>query len=104
MLAQTWNLLVQRWGFFSGLLLEHVEICLVAVLIAIVFGGIAGILIAEYHKAAKPTLAVVNFLYTIPSISMLGFLIPFSGVGDATAIIALTVYTLLPMRLPVKNI
>ena len=97
MLAQTWNLLVQRWGFFSGLLLEHVEICLVAVLIAIVFGGIAGILIAEYHKAAKPTLAVVNFLYTIPSISMLGFLIPFSGVGDATAIIALTVYALLPM-------
>ena len=97
MLAQTWDLLVQRWDFFSGLLLEHVEICLVAVLIAIVFGGIAGILISEYQKAAKPTLGVVNFLYTIPSISMLGFLIPFSGVGDATAIIALTVYALLPM-------
>lgn len=97
MLAQTWGLLVQRWDFFSGLLLEHVEICLVAVLIAIVFGGIAGILISEYQKAAKPTLGVVNFLYTIPSISMLGFLIPFSGVGDATAIIALTVYALLPM-------
>ena len=97
MLAQTWDLLFQRWGFFWGLLLEHVEICLVAVLIAIVFGGIAGILISEYQKAAKPTLAVVNFLYTIPSISMLGFLIPFSGVGDATAIIALTVYALLPM-------
>lgn len=97
MLAQSWDLLVQRWDFFWGLLLEHVEICLVAVLIAIVFGGIAGILISEYRKAAKPTLAVVNFLYTIPSISMLGFLIPFSGVGDATAIIALTVYALLPM-------
>lgn len=97
MLAQTWDLLVQRWDFFWGLLLEHMEICLVAVLIAIVFGGIAGILISEYQKAAKPTLAVVNFLYTIPSISMLGFLIPFSGVGDATAIIALTVYALLPM-------
>jgi osmoprotectant transport system permease protein len=97
MLAQSWDLLVQRWDFFWGLLLEHMEICLVAVLIAIVFGGIAGILISEYRKAAKPTLAVVNFLYTIPSISMLGFLIPFSGVGDATAIIALTVYALLPM-------
>ncbi len=97
MLQQMWDLLVQRWDFFSGLLLEHVEICLVAILIAIVFGGIAGILISEYQKAAKPTLAVVNFLYTIPSISMLGFLIPFSGVGDATAIIALTVYALLPM-------
>ena len=59
MLAQTWDLLVQRWDFFSGLLLEHVEICLVAVLIAIVFGGIAGILISEYQKAAKPTLGLV---------------------------------------------
>ena len=32
-----------------------------------------------------------------PSISMLGFLIPFSRVGDATAVIALTIYALLPM-------
>lgn len=72
-------------------------ICLVAILIAIVLGGVAGIIISEYQKAAKPTLGVVNFLYTIPSISMLGFLIPFSGVGDATAVIALTVYALLPM-------
>ena len=49
------------------------------------------------QSSAKPTLGVVNFLYTIPSISMLGFLIPFSGVGNATAVIALTVYALLPM-------
>ena len=42
-------------------------------------------------------MAMINFLYTIPSISMLGFLIPFSGVGNATAVIALTVYALLPM-------
>lgn len=97
MLTQIWDLLVQRWDFFQGLLVEHVEICLVAIIIAIVFGGIAGILISEHQKAAKPTLGAINFLYTIPSISMLGFLIPFSGIGDATAIIALTIYALLPM-------
>ena len=34
----------------------------------------------------------------IPKDDMLGFLIPFSGVGNATAIIALTIYALLPMR------
>lgn len=39
----------------------------------------------------------INFLYTIPSISMLGFLIPFSGVGNTTAIMALIIYALLPM-------
>ena len=71
MLQDMWNLLITRLDFFGGLLLEHIEISLVAIAIAIVFGGIAGILISEYQKAAKPTLAVINFLYTIPSISIL---------------------------------
>ncbi|MCH3926533.1 MAG: ABC transporter permease subunit [Atopobiaceae bacterium] len=97
MLQDMWNLLITRWDFFGGLLAEHIEISLAAIAIAIVVGGLAGILISIYQRAAKPTLAVINFLYTIPSISMLGFLIPFSGVGDTTAIIALTIYALLPM-------
>ena len=61
----------------------------IAILIAIVLGGVVGILISEFERSAKLTLGVINFLYTIPSISMLGFLIPFSGVGNATAVIAL---------------
>lgn len=97
MIQEMWNLLVSRWDFFGGLLLEHVEISLIAIIIAILFGGLAGILISEFQRLAKPTLGVINFLYTIPSISMLGFLIPFSGVGNATAVIALTIYALLPM-------
>lgn len=42
-------------------------------------------------------LGVINVIYTIPSISLLGFLIPFTGIGNKTAIIALTVYGLLPI-------
>lgn len=97
MLKEIGMLLADRRDFFLGLLWEHLEISLIAILIAIVFGGLVGILISEFQKSAKPTLGVINFLYTIPSISMLGFLIPFSGVGNATAIIALTIYALLPM-------
>ena len=97
MLKEMFTLLGDKKDFFLKLTLEHIEISLIAILIAIVFGGAVGILISEYQKAANPTLGVINFLYTIPSISMLGFLIPFSGVGNATAIIALTVYALLPM-------
>lgn len=91
------NILVERKDFFFNLLAEHIFISLIAILIAIVIGGISGILISEYERVAKPTLAVIGVLYTIPSISMLGFLIPFSGIGNATAIIALTIYALLPM-------
>ncbi len=97
MLKDIWTLLTERTDFFAGLLLEHLEISLLAIAMAILAGGLAGILISEFQRAAKPALAMINFLYTIPSISMLGFLIPFSGVGNATAVIALTVYALLPM-------
>lgn len=97
MLNDMWTLLVSRWDYFLTLLGEHVWLSLVSIAIAMVLGGLMGIVISEYQRAAKPTLGVINFLYTIPSISMLGFLIPFSGVGNATAVIALTVYALLPM-------
>lgn len=97
MIKAMWTLFLSKKGFFFDLIWEHIEISLAAILIAVLFGGIVGILISEFQKTAKPTLGVINFLYTIPSISMLGFLIPFSGVGNATAIIALTIYALLPM-------
>ena len=97
MLREIGTLLWERKDFFAGLILEHLQISLLAIGIAIIIGGLFGLFISEFQKAAKPTLGLVNFLYTIPSISMLGFLIPFSGVGNATAVIALTVYALLPM-------
>lgn len=97
MLKEMWELITEQWPFFSELLIEHLEISLLSIVIAIIIGGAAGILISEFQRLRKPTLGVINFLYTIPSISMLGFLIPFSGVGNGTAVIALTIYALLPM-------
>lgn len=90
-------LLWEKRDFFGGLLLEHLQISLTAVLLAVVIGLVLGIAISEYQGSAKMVLGAVNFIYTIPSISLLGFLIPFSGIGNPTAIIALTVYGLLPM-------
>lgn len=97
MIQNIYHLLVENWSFFSGLLWEHVVIALLSSIIAIILGLVAGILLNEYRRAVNPTMMVINFLYTIPSISMLGFLIPFSGIGNATAVIALVIYALLPM-------
>lgn len=91
------ELFLEKKEFFFDLLLEHIQISAVSILIAIVIGLFIGILISEYKKTSKLTLSVISFLYTIPSISMLGFLIPFTGVGNTTAIIVLTIYALLPM-------
>lgn len=97
MLTEIMDLIQSRWDFFLGLLLEHIQISLLSIVIAMVIGLIIGILISEYQKTSKIVIGIVNFIYTIPSISLLGFLIPLSGVGDTTAVIALTVYAMLPM-------
>ena len=96
-IARAFQLMQDRQDFFLELLGEHLRISFTAICIAMVVGLIIGILVSEFSFISKPTIAVVNLLYTIPSISLLGFLIPFSGIGDTTAIIALTIYALLPM-------
>ena len=72
-------------------------ICGIAIVIASIIGILLGIIISEFKKTTSPVLSLVNFIYTIPSIALLGFFIPISGIGDKTAIIALTIYALLPM-------
>lgn len=91
------TLFMSKREFFIELLLEHLGISLISIIIASFIGLIIGIIISEKEKSSKFILGIINFLYTIPSISLLGFLIPFSGIGNKTAIIALTIYALLPM-------
>lgn len=91
------RLYIERYDFFLKLTLEHLKISGISIFIATIIGGILGILISEYKRTSTVVLSITNILYTIPSISLLGFLIPFSGIGNTTAIIALSIYALLPM-------
>lgn len=100
MFGDALRMIVNRWDFFAGLLLQHLEISAISVLYATIIGLVIGISIAEHKRTSKVTIAIVNLLYTIPSLALLGLLVPLTGVGNTTAIIALTVYGLLPM---VKN-
>ena len=96
MLSETWSLIVNQSDFFTDLMIQHLEISLISVVFAIIIGLGLGIFISEYPKN-KWVLAIVNLIYTIPSIALFGFLIPVSGVGNTSAVIALTIYGLLPM-------
>ncbi len=86
-----------RREFFLVCLLEHIRISLTAVVCAGTLGILAGIFISGRKKMAAVVLGIINVIYTVPSISLLGFLIPFTGIGNRTAVIALTVYGLLPI-------
>lgn len=97
MVSQLIDFYMKRGDFLLPLILEHLQISFVAILFATIVGIGIGITIAEKRKLSSLTLGIISFLYTIPSISMLGFLIPFTGIGDTSAIIALSIYALLPI-------
>lgn len=96
-MKEVFQLYVERSDFFLKLTLEHLKISGSAILFGAAIGLILGVMISEYKSTSPVILGITNFIYTIPSISLLGLLIPFSGIGNTTAIIALTVYALLPM-------
>lgn len=85
----------------SGKLLEqtltHTGLTFISVLIAVCIGVPAGILISRHKKLAGPVLGVTGVLQTIPSIALLGFMIPLLGIGPKPAIVALFLYALLPV-------
>lgn len=90
------SLFINKSDFFLELTIEHLEISIISIALAIIIGLGLGITVSEYPRN-KWILTIVNLIYTIPSIALFGFLIPVAGVGDTNAIIALTIYGLLPM-------
>ena len=97
LLVQIVTLFQERGSWFLGLVGTHIALALSAIIMASAIGLALGILISEKEGLAPAVLGVCNVLYTIPSISLLGILIPFTGIGDRTAIIALTIYGVMPM-------
>ncbi|MBB6715619.1 ABC transporter permease [Clostridium gasigenes] len=97
MIKEVFQLYIDRWDFFLKLIIEHLKIAGFSILISAIIGLVLGVLISEFKKTSTFILGITNFIYTIPSISLLGFLIPFSGIGNTTAVITLTIYALLPM-------
>jgi osmoprotectant transport system permease protein len=79
---------------------EHLVLVAIAMTVAIAIGIPLGIFITRQPKLAQPILGLANALQTIPSLAIFGFLIsvPFlGGIGKIPAIVALTLYALLPL-------
>jgi osmoprotectant transport system permease protein len=79
---------------------QHVVLVLVSAGIAVALGVPVGIALARRPRLARPVLALANLAQTIPSLALFGFLIPvpfIGGIGVRTAIVALVLYSLLPI-------
>jgi len=92
---------VDFWSANRALLalrtVEHLQLMALSVLTACLAGLPAGMVAARVRWLATPFIALANIVQTIPSIALLGFLLPLLGIGQATAAIALFLYALLPI-------
>ncbi|WP_338870786.1 ABC transporter permease/substrate-binding protein [Spirosoma sp. SC4-14] len=78
-------------------ILTHIGLTFVSLLVALIIGVPLGIGIARHPRLAGSVLGVAGVLQTIPSVALLGFLIPLLGIGAGPALVALFLYALLPI-------
>jgi osmoprotectant transport system permease protein len=82
------------------LTLEHLWLVGLSTLFAVLIGIPLGILSAHWPVWNRPVLGTANIIQTIPSLALFGFLLPVPWLGaraDRLAILALTLYALLPI-------
>ena len=77
--------------------LQHVALTAAALLLGVAVGVPAGLWVARHPRWQGPVLGAAGVLQTVPSIALLGFLIPLLGIGYRPAIVALLLYSLLPI-------
>ncbi len=92
-----WDFMVQQHDKLLDQTLAHIGLTFISLLIAVAIGVPLGILIAKRNKLAGTVLGFAGILQTIPSIALLGFMIPLLGIGAKPAIAALFLYALLPI-------
>ena len=94
------NYITSNYQELLNLLIEHIKLTGLSIFIAILIGIPIGILISYKQKLSKPILGIASVIQAIPSMALLGFAIPFLGIGSLPAIVMVILYSLLPI---IKN-
>ena len=89
-LAENWNGLLVAVG-------EHLFLAGVALILAVVAAVPLGVALTRLPKAANFMISVVSILQTVPTLALLALMIPLIGIGTVPAIVALFIYSLLPI-------
>jgi osmoprotectant transport system permease protein len=95
-----WQFMFQNRAEVLQLTLEHLWMVGCSIFFAVLIGIPLGILITRWPWLNKPVLGTANIIQTIPSLALFGFLLPAPWIGaraDRLAILALTLYALLPL-------
>ncbi|MEV4595860.1 ABC transporter permease [Amycolatopsis sp. NPDC049253] len=75
----------------------HTSMVVQCTILAAVLGVVIGIAVYRSPIGSAVATALASTILTVPSFALLGLLIPISGLGSTTAVIALVLYGLLPI-------
>ncbi|MCO4793888.1 MAG: ABC transporter permease subunit [Bacteriovoracaceae bacterium] len=92
-----WSFAISKKDYLIKLFYEHLLLSFGALFFAVLVSLPTGVLLTRYPKSGKIIFPVINTIQTVPSLALLGFLIPFMGIGMAPAMLALFLYSLLPL-------
>ncbi|HEY4326196.1 MAG TPA: ABC transporter permease/substrate-binding protein [Mucilaginibacter sp.] len=92
-----WEFMAQQSDKLAMQTLQHIGLTFISLFIAVLIGLPLGIFITRKKQFSGAILGVAGILQTIPSIALLGFMIPVLGIGAKPAIAALLLYALLPI-------
>jgi osmoprotectant transport system permease protein len=95
----SWMTDAEGWSPIFERVVEHVQLVAMSMLFAISISVVLGVLVHRIHTLRGPILGVASIMLTIPSLALFAIFIsiPSIGIGDRGPIIALTMYSILPI-------
>ncbi len=91
------DFLVRRWPQLLELAIEHLFLVLTAIVFATLVGVAIGVLVYRSAGLSSLATALTATVLTVPSLALFALMVVWVGLGDRSAIIALTAYALLPI-------
>jgi len=95
-----WSFFTEHRGEILTATLDHIALVVIAMATAILIAVPLGMFIVQRPALRAMSIGIANIFQTIPSLALFGFLIPIpfiGGIGKRTAIVALVLYSLLPI-------
>jgi len=90
-----WDVIRGNLPLITAKIGEHLALTAVAVAVGLAISFVVVLAIRDHRRLVGPVTGIFGFLYTIPSLALLAFLVPFTHLTFLTGEIALVSYTLL---------
>ncbi|MGH2815980.1 MAG: ABC transporter permease [Actinomycetota bacterium] len=90
-----WSWIGDHLDDIRDALVQHVQLTVLAVLLGLLLAFPLALAAVRWPRLYGPILGLTGVLFTIPSLALFILLIPFTGLQIQTALIGLTIYTLL---------